>query len=81
MPLAALAMLVEPEVPQELPFLKAISWQIVDVKRFSFKEMLIQYERGWHYLGVLGPSAEELQFIKQLVDYYGSWLVTIRESR
>lgn len=70
-------MLVEPEVPQELPFLKAISWQITDVKRFSSKEMLVQYERGWHYLGVLGePSLEELQFIKQLVNYYGSWLVS-----
>lgn len=65
------------EVPEELPLLEAICWQISDVKNFSPKEMLISYERGWHYLGVLGePSPEELIFIKQLIQRYGSWLAT-----
>ncbi len=63
------------EVPEELPLLEAICWQISDIKNFSPKEMLISYERGWHYLGVLGePSSEELVFIKGLIQCYGSWL-------
>ena len=65
------------EVPEELPFLKAICWQIRDVKRLALKEMLGSYEDGWHYLGVLGePSSEELQFIKQLIQQYDSWLAS-----
>jgi hypothetical protein len=65
------------EVPEELPLLEAICWQISDVKNISPKEMLISYERGWHYLGVLGePSPEELLFIKKLIQRYGSWLAT-----
>ncbi len=65
------------EVPEKLPLLEAICWQISDVKNFSPKEMLISYERGWHYLGVLGePSPEELLFIKKLIQRYGSWLAT-----
>lgn len=76
MPLLKSAMLVEPEVPQELPFLKVICWQIADVNNFTPEEMLISYERGWRYLGVLGePDSEELLFIKRLIQRYGSWLV------
>lgn len=68
-------MLLEPAVPEELPFLKAICWQTDDVKHFSPKEMLVGYERGWRYLGVLGePSPEELLFIKRLIQRHGSWL-------
>lgn len=68
-------MVVEPEVPEDLPFLKAICWQIADVTNFTPEEMLISYERGWRYLGVVGePSLEELLFIKRLVQRYGSWL-------
>lgn len=63
------------EVPQDLSFLKAICWQITDIKRLTPQEMLASYEDGWHYQGVLGePSSEELQFIKHLSDRYGSWL-------
>ena len=47
-------MIEEIEIPQELPFLKAICWQSADIKNFTPKEMLISYERGWHYLDVLG---------------------------
>ena len=69
-------MIEEIEIPQELPFLKAICWQSADIKNFTPKEMLISYERGWHYLDVLGePSSEELLFIKRLIQRYGSWLV------
>lgn len=63
------------EIPEELPFLKAICWQVDNVKNFTLEEMLISYERGWRYLDVLGePSSEELAFIKALVQRYGSWL-------
>jgi hypothetical protein len=62
-------------IPQSLPFLSAVCWQIEDVKTFSPAEMLCAYETGWRYLGVLGePSEEELAFIKQLIELYGSWL-------
>lgn len=63
------------QIPEELPFLKAISWQVKDIKNFTLEEMLISYERGWRYLDVLGePSEEELVFIKELIQRYGSWL-------
>lgn len=64
------------QIPEELPFLKAICWQIENIKNFTPEEMLISYERGWRYLDVLGkPSPEELVFIKALIQRYGSWLV------
>ncbi len=64
------------QIPGELPFLKAICWQIENIQNFTPEEMLISYERGWHYLDVLGePSLEELVFIKALIQRYGSWLV------
>lgn len=64
-----------PEVPKELPFLKSICWQVADLNNFTPEEMLVSYERGWHYLDVLGePSPEELVFIKGLIQRYGSWL-------
>ncbi|MGL4619279.1 hypothetical protein [Chroococcidiopsis sp.] len=34
------------EVPEKLPFLKVICWQIRDVKRLDFKEILGLYEDG-----------------------------------
>lgn len=65
------------QIPEELPFLKAICWQFESIKNFTPEEMLISYERGWRYLDVLGePSLEELVFIKELVQRYGSWLAS-----
>lgn len=65
------------QIPEELPFLKSICWQVKDIKNFTPEEMLISYERGWQYLNVLGePSEEELVFIKELVQRYGSWLAS-----
>lgn len=64
------------KIPEELPFLQAICWQVANVKYLTIKEMLCRYESGWHYWGVLGkPSAEELAFIKQISQHYQSWLV------
>lgn len=42
-------MLFVPEVPEELPFLKAVCWQTADVKHFSSKQMLSRYEQCWRY--------------------------------
>ena len=65
------------EVPQQLPFLKAVCCQTGDVKVLTPEEMLFAYERGWQYRGILGePSLEEQEFIKQLIGRYGSWLAT-----
>lgn len=65
------------QIPEKLPFLKAICWQFESIKNFTPEEMLISYERGWRYLDVLGePSLEELVFIKELVQRYGSWLAS-----
>ncbi|MBD0309970.1 MAG: nucleotidyl transferase AbiEii/AbiGii toxin family protein, partial [Microcoleus sp. T1-bin1] len=64
------------KVPAELPFLQAICWQVADVKKLSFKEMLCRYESGWHYWGVLGtPSFEELAFIQAISQQHQSWLI------
>ena len=64
------------KIPEKLPFLQAICWQIADVKHLTLKEMLCRYESGWDYWGVLGkPSSEELFFIQQISQYYQSWLV------
>lgn len=66
---------VVPLIPEQLPFLEVICWQTVDVQHFTPEQMLPRYERGWHYKGVLGePCPEELVFIGQLAQQYGSWL-------
>lgn len=65
------------EIPQTLPFLAAVCWQTEDVKHFTPAEMLRRYEQGWKYRGVLGdPNAEELCFVRELAQRYGSWLAT-----
>jgi Nucleotidyl transferase AbiEii toxin, Type IV TA system len=62
-------------VPPKLEFLEAICWQIADVNQLEPSEMLSRYERGWHYRGVLGePNPEELLWIEELSQRYGSWL-------
>lgn len=64
-------------IPQRLPFLEAICWQIIDVQHFTSAEMLRRYEQGWQYRGILGNlGVEELEFVQALAKYYDSWLVT-----
>jgi hypothetical protein len=61
--------------PSHLPFLTAICWQTADVMQFTPQEMLQQYERGWHYRGILADlTAEEAEFVQGLSDHYGSWI-------
>lgn len=62
-------------IPKRLPLLEAICWQTKDVYHFTPKQMLSRYERGWEYRKLFGsPEGEELNFLKQLANYYQSWL-------
>ena len=70
-------MLIKPEIqiPEKLPFLERLCWQREDIQNLTLLEMLKIYERGWHYRGVLGDLSEtEALFIKDLAQYYDSWL-------
>jgi hypothetical protein len=65
----------EISVPEQLPFLKSISWFDQDYRNLSPLDMLRRYEAGWRHLGVLGdPSPEEWVFIRALVARFGSVL-------
>jgi hypothetical protein len=62
-------------VPEQLPFLKSISWFDRDYRNLSPLDMLRRYEAGWRHLGVLGePAPEEWDFIRALVARFGSVL-------
>jgi len=56
------------KVPDKLPFLEAICWQIKDIKnRFTLAEMFSLYERGQRYRGVLADlEGDELCFADEL---------------
>jgi hypothetical protein len=59
--------------PEQLPFLRSISWFDQDYRNLSLLDMLRRYEAGWRHLGVLGdPSPEEWAFIRALVARFGS---------
>ena len=63
--------------PKELPFLKAICWDLRDVNLLSQDEILNRYERGWEYKGILADIPyQELQYIADLARTKGSWLQT-----
>jgi hypothetical protein len=62
-------------VPDDLPFLKSISWFDASYRDHSPLDMLRRYESGWRWLGVLeDPSPEEWGFIRTLVARFGSHL-------
>ena len=62
-------------VPKKLPFLEAICWQTEDVYRFTPKQMLSRYERGWEYRKLFrNLEGEELNFLKEIAKQYHSWL-------
>ena len=62
-------------IPEELPFLKSISWFDADYRNLTLLEILRRYESGWRYRGVLSePSPDENMFIKALVARFGSVL-------
>lgn len=62
-------------IPEELPFLKSLSWSDVNYRDLSPLDMLRRYESGWRHLGVLAdPSPEEWELIRTLVARFGSFL-------
>jgi hypothetical protein len=62
-------------IPEELPFLKSISWFDRSYRDLSPLDMLRRYESGWRHLGVLAdPSPEEWELIWTLVARFGSFL-------
>ncbi len=66
---------MEIAVPESLPFLSSISWFDRQYLDLAPLDMLRRYESGWRSLGVLAdPSPEEWEFIRELVQRYGSYL-------
>lgn len=62
-------------IPEELPFLKSLSWSDLNYRDLSPLDMLRRYESGWRHLGVLAdPSPEEWELIRTLVARFGSFL-------
>jgi len=65
----------ELEIPEELPFLKSLSWFDAHYRQLEPLDMLRRYEAGWRNLGVTAdPSLEEKRFIRTLIERYGSFL-------
>ena len=61
------------DVPDKLPFLESLSWFDARFRELPPLDMLRRYERGWRHRGVLAdPSAEELAFVRALVQRFGS---------
>jgi len=67
------------KVPDKLPFLEAICWQIKDIKnRFTLAEMFSLYERGQRYRGVLANlEGDELYFADELAKKADSGMTTM----
>ena len=63
------------EVPALLPLLDGLSWFDKDARKLSPFDMLQRYERGFKDWGVVAdPSEEERQFMRRLIERYGSFL-------
>ncbi|MEE9353950.1 MAG: hypothetical protein V3U75_00010 [Methylococcaceae bacterium] len=65
-------------IPEHVPLLEAICWQLDDLTQLSDNEILDIYERGWMYKGVLADlSGEELVFLRALAKAKQSWLINV----
>ena len=63
------------EVPDKLPFLEAVCWDLGDVRVLDADEMLNRYERGWENRDVLADlTGSEKIFVVKLAREKGSWL-------
>ena len=59
-------------VPDRLPLLEGLCWNIADPYQLTPEQMLGIYEERWHFKDVLGyPSATESIYIQQLITRYG----------
>lgn len=66
---------VDFDIPDQLPFLTAVCWDLGDVHDLTPDEMLNRYERSWDYRGALADvEGEEKVFIRKLAVTKGSWL-------
>lgn len=62
-------------IPESLPFLEAICWDLGNVHDLTLDEMLCRYERGWEYRGALADlDGQEKTFLAELARAKGSWL-------
>lgn len=62
-------------IPEDLPFLKSLSWSDRNFRDLPPLDLLRRYESGWRHLGVLAdPSPEEWDFIRALIERFGSFL-------
>jgi hypothetical protein len=61
--------------PRDLPFLESLSWFDARWRELPAFEMLQRYESGWRHRGVTAElSAEEIAFLRALVQRFGSIL-------
>jgi len=73
--MAASTLTSKVSMPEKLPFLESICWQIENVYRYTPEQMLSRYERGWGYRKLFSNlEGEELNFLKELAKRYHSWL-------
>ena len=62
-------------VPNKLPFLESICWQMKSVHEFTPEEMLGCYERGWKYKKLFNNlEGDEVEFLIKIANIYDSWL-------
>lgn len=62
-------------VPNKLPFLEAVCWDLGDIYALNLDEMLSRYERGWDNKGVLADlDGDEKNFVAELAKAKGSWI-------
>ncbi|WP_133493148.1 hypothetical protein [Alcanivorax sp. 24] len=55
------------DMPERLPFLEAVCWELRDVHNLTLEEMLNRYERGWAYRGALADlEGPEKTFVRKL---------------
>ena len=58
-------------IPNKLPLLEGLCWNIADPYKLTPSEMLGIYEERWHFLDVLGKlERSEIEFIKQIIRAY-----------
>ena len=61
----------ELKVPQKLPLLEGLCWNISNPYNLTPEQMLGIYEERWHFLEVLGiPSREEAEYIRAISEKF-----------
>ncbi len=67
---------VNVKVPNHLPFLEAVCWDLANVRDLTLDEMLNRYERGWDYRGALADLVgQERAFVRELATLKQSWIM------